>query len=194
MEEVSIIINQLSKKYGDNQVLNHFTASLEEGSITIIMAPSGSGKTTLLRILAGIETADSGNINGMLNKKISMVFQEDRLCENLSSLSNVRLVCDKSISKQQIIDSLWAAGLAGSELQPVRELSGGMRRRVALVRAIMVPYDILILDEPFKGLDEENKRNMIHYTKEKCKGKTVIMVTHEESEAVLMGGKILYME
>ena len=194
MEEVSIIINQLSKKYGDNQVLNHFTASLEEGSITIIMAPSGSGKTTLLRILAGIETADSGNINGMSNKKISIVFQEDRLCENLSSLSNVRLVCDKSVSKQQIIDSLRAAGLAGSELQPVRELSGGMRRRVALVRAIMVPYDILILDEPFKGLDEENKRNMIYYTKEKCKGKTVIMVTHEESEAVLMGGKILYME
>lgn len=191
---MSIKINQLSKKYAENQVLKDYTASFEEGSITTIMAPSGFGKTTLLRILAGIEKADSGNIIGMENKKISMVFQEDRLCENLSSLSNIRLVCDNSVSKLQIVQNLQAAGLTGIEMQPVRELSGGMKRRVALVRALIVPYDILILDEPFKGLDEENKKNIIQFTKDKCKGKTVIMVTHEEEEVLLMGGKIIYLE
>ncbi len=191
---MGIKINQLSKKYGENQVLKDYTVNFEEGSITTIMAPSGTGKTTLLRILAGIEKADSGNIIGMENKRISMVFQEDRLCENLSSLSNIRLVCDNSVSKLQITQSLQAAGLIGIEMQPVCELSGGMKRRVALVRALIVPCDVLILDEPFKGLDEENKKNIIQFTKDKCKGKTVIMVTHDEEEALLMGGKIIYLE
>ena len=164
---------------------------MKEGCVTSIMAPSGWGKTTLLRILAGLERADEGRIGGLENKKISMVFQEDRLCGNLSAISNIRFVCSKKMPKSQIYEELKKAGLEGEELVPVRKLSGGMKRRVALVRALIVPFDVLILDEPFDGLDDQNKNRMIHYVRERSKGKTVILVTHEKKEAEAMGGEIV---
>lgn len=185
---MDIIINDLSKKYGEKIVLSHYSAVIKEGMTTAVMAPSGGGKTTLLRILAGLEKADAGTVLGIEDKKISMVFQEDRLCSNLSALSNIRLVCGRDISRKQIGEELEKVGLKGSESQPACKLSGGMRRRTALVRALIVPYDLLILDEPFKGLDEENKKTVMDYTKEKSHGKTVIFVTHDEKEAEYLGG------
>lgn len=190
---MDIIINNLSKRYGENQVLHHLCAKIEEGRITSIMGPSGVGKTALLRILAGLESADEGEVEGIGQKRVSMVFQEDRLCENLSPISNIRLVCGRETSVSQMEEELCKVGLQESRMQPVRELSGGMRRRVALVRALMASYDILILDEPFKGLDEDNKREMMEYTLEKSTGKTVIFVTHEDNEAKFMGGNIIHM-
>lgn len=129
--------------------------------------------------------------------KKSMVFQEDRLCENLSVSANIRLVRQKKTwgrdqkEKKEIQEALESVGLAGNGDQQVRELSGGMKRRVALLRALYSDWDILFLDEPFKGLDEETKTQVMCYTKEKCRGKTVIFVTHERSEAEEMGD-ILY--
>lgn len=184
---MDIIITDLCKKYGEKQVLNHFSCEIKKGVFTCIMAPSGEGKTTLLRILAGLEKADSGSLQGMEDMRISMVFQEDRLCGNLSAIDNVKLVCGRDMPQEQIIRELQAVGLAGSERQPVSGLSGGMRRRTALVRALMASYDMLILDEPFIGLDEENKRKIMDYTKLKCRGKTVLLVTHDEEEAEYMG-------
>lgn len=186
---MNISITNLCKKYGDKQVLHQFSATVERGCITCIMAPSGEGKTTLLRILSGLEKADSGSIEGMEDCSISMVFQEDRFCENLSAVDNIRLVCGKHITKEQVMDELQIIGLKGSERQPVRELSGGMRRRIALIRALMAAYDILILDEPFKGLDEDNKKKIMDYTKLRSRGKTVLLVTHDASEAEYMGGR-----
>lgn len=192
-----IIISHLSKSYGENKVFSDFSAVFERGKTTCIMAPSGAGKTTLLRILTGLETADSGRIEGMDGLKKSMVFQEDRLCENLSVSANIRLVRQKKTwgrdqkEKKEIQEALEAVGLAGNGDQQVRELSGGMKRRVALLRALYSDWDILFLDEPFKGLDEETKTQVMCYTKEKCRGKTVIFVTHERSEAEEMGD-ILY--
>lgn len=191
---MDIAVEKLSKKYKNKIVLKDFSAVIKEGKTTVIMAPSGMGKTTFIRILSGLEKADSGTIEGIEGKKISMVFQEDRLCSNLNAVSNVRMVCNKSISRKQIYDELAAVGLVGSETQPVSQLSGGMKRRVALVRALMAEYDLLILDEPFKGLDEENKKKVMDYAKRKTKGKTVILVTHEEEEAALMGGEIILLE
>lgn len=184
---MDIIITDLCKKYGEKQVLSDFSCEIKKGVITCLMAPSGEGKTTLLRILAGLEKADSGSLQGMEDMRISMVFQEDRLCGNLSAIDNVKLVCGRDMPQEQIIRELQAVGLAGSERQPVSGLSGGMRRRTALVRALMASYDMLILDEPFIGLDEENKRKIMDYTKLKCKGKTVLLVTHDEEEAEYMG-------
>ena len=121
------------------------------------------------------------------------VFQEDRLCENLSASANIRLVRQKKPwgrdreEVRQIREAMTAAGLSGCEDQPVRELSGGMRRRVALLRALCCDWDILFLDEPFKGLDEETKKQVMDYTKEMCAGKTVIFVTHDSKEAAQMG-------
>ena len=194
---MDIVINSLSKKYGEKEVIKNFSARIKDGSVLSVMAPSGGGKTTLLRILAGLETADKGYIEGLENKKVSMVFQEDRLCNDLNAITNIRIICGKKnngpkgITDSRIYDELEKAGLKGNEKYPVRELSGGMRRRIAIVRALMADYDILILDEPFAGLDWENKKRLADYIKEKSKGKTVILVTHDKAEAEIMGGEIL---
>ena len=161
-----------------------------------MMAPSGAGKTTLLRILAGLEKVDSGQIEGLEGLRISMVFQEDRLCENLSASANIRLVRGKKPwgrDKKLEAKISKAVGLGGCEDQPVREFSGGMRQRTALLRALYSEWDVLFLDEPFKGLDEETKELVIEYTKKQCFGKTVIFVTHDRSEAGKMGGRLFKM-
>lgn len=188
---MDIIIDRLYKKFGGKEVIKDFSVRIKEGGVTVIMAPSGWGKTTLLRILAGLEMADEGRIDGLENKKISMVFQEDRLCGNLTCASNIRMVCGREIKEKKIYEELKKAGLEGEESVPAGKLSGGMKKRVALVRALIVPFDILILDEPFNGLDDENKRIMMDYVRERSEGKTVILVTHEEKEAEAMGGEII---
>lgn len=190
---MDIEVKNLYKKYENKMVLQDYSAVIKEGKITVIMAPSGMGKTTFIRILAGLEKADSGTIAGLEGKKISMVFQEDRLCNHLNAVSNVRMVCDKSIVGDKIYKELSKVGLSESATQPVCQLSGGMKRRVALVRALMINYNLLILDEPFKGLDDENKRKIMDYTKEKVAGKTVIMVTHDEEEAKYMNGEVIFL-
>ena len=188
-----IRVKNLSKAFGDKQVLKGFNAVFPLEHTTCLMAPSGFGKTTLLRIIMGLETADSGEIDGMDNCSISAVFQEDRLCENLSAEANIRLV-NKQLKKEKVQEGLEKCGLTESAKQPVREFSGGMKRRVALLRALLAEYDFLILDEPFKGLDEVTKQQMIEYTIGQSKGKTVLLVTHDEMEAQKMDAKILRMD
>ncbi len=183
---MDIVLKNLCKSYGDHIVLNQFSAILPEGQVTAVMAPSGRGKTTLLRILMGLEQADSGSISGLSGKKISAVFQEDRLCKNLSPVSNIRLVAPE-LKKTEIIAAMKQVGLTGCFSQPVRELSGGMKRRVAILRALLADYDVLFLDEPFKGLDAETRQLVIADTRQKSAGKTVILITHEEEDASLMG-------
>ena len=182
----NITLNELYKAYGGNQVLKGFSAVIPVGKTTGIMAPSGAGKTTLLRILMGLEKQDRGIIQGLEGLRLSAVFQEDRLCENLSSASNIRLVCSGK-SQREIEDALAALGLSGCAHQPARELSGGMRRRVALLRALMAEYDLLFLDEPFKGLDVDTKAEAMEYTRLRTAGKTVLLVTHDLEEAQSLG-------
>ena len=196
MEQGQIRISHLSKSYGDHTVFEDFSAVFQKGQTTCMMAPSGAGKTTLLRILAGLEKVDSGQIEGLEGLRISMVFQEDRLCENLSASANIRLVRGKKPwgrDKKLEAKISKAVGLGGCEDQPVREFSGGMRQRTALLRALYSEWDVLFLDEPFKGLDEETKELVIEYTKKQCFGKTVIFVTHDRSEAGKMGGRLFKM-
>ena len=133
----------------------------------------------------GLETPDSGTISGLSGLKMSAVFQEDRLCENLSPVSNIRLVAP-FLKKPEIIAAMESVGLSGCFYQPVRELSGGMKRRTAILRALLAEYDVLFLDEPFKGLDAETRRLVIEDTKERSKGKTVILITHEQEDAAAM--------
>ena len=199
MEQGQIRISHLSKSYGDHTVFEDFSAVFQKGQSTCLMAPSGAGMTRLLGILAWLEMADSGQIEGLEGLRISMVFQEDRLCENLSASANIRLVRgkkpwgrDKKL-EAKISKAMAAVGLGGCEDQPVREFSGGMRQRTALLRALYSEWDVLFLDEPFKGLDEETKELVIEYTKKQCFGKTVIFVTHDRSEAGKMGGRLFKM-
>jgi NitT/TauT family transport system ATP-binding protein len=122
---------------------------------------------------------------------MTAVFQEDRLIEHWDAIKNIKLVCDKTVTTEQIRQELKKVGIEDSQNQPVRSFSGGMRRRVALIRAMIAKFDILLLDEPFKGLDEALKKRVAEYVKQKTAGKTVIVVTHEKAEAELLGAKLV---
>ena len=182
----AIQVRNLSKSFGDKAVLRNFSADFPAGAVTAVMAPSGGGKTTLLRLLMGLETADGGTVEGLEGLRQSAVFQEDRLCENLSAQANLRLV-NPSLSAKEAEEALAAVGLAGCGGQRVAEFSGGMRRRVAILRALLARWDVLFLDEPFKGLDTETKALVLSYTRRRCEGRTVLLVTHDPSEAEALG-------
>ena len=185
-----IAIDKLCKAFGGKTVLQDFSCELEEGRVTALMAPSGAGKTTLLRILLGLETADSGEITGLSGKRLAAVFQEDRLLDFMTPVDNIRLP-EPKLERAVILREMAAMGLTGCESQPVRELSGGMRRRVAILRALLCGADVIARDEPFKGLDEATRARVIDETKRLCRGKTVLLVTHEAAEAERMGAKIV---
>lgn len=186
---MDIVIKNLCKSYGENKVLENLDAVIESGKITCLMGPSGEGKTTLLNILMGLEKADSGVIENLPHNK-SAVFQEDRLCESFSAFTNVKIVSDR-LADQTIIAHLKQVGLGEAVNQKVSTLSGGQKRRVALVRAILAEKDILFLDEPFKGLDEDTKKIVTDYLLSNTADTTVIMVTHDIDEAESLGAKVL---
>ncbi|MDX9871465.1 MAG: ATP-binding cassette domain-containing protein [Clostridia bacterium] len=194
---MDIEIKNLYKSFGDQVVFQNFSAKLKKGQVTCLMGPSGAGKTTLLNILMGLMQPDSGEIVGVPAKK-SAVFQEERLCESFSAVANVRLVCSKKtsykISNKIIEDHLSEIGLDDSLYKPVRELSGGMRRRVSIVRAVLADRDVLFLDEPFKGLDEATKKTVMEYTKTNTQNKTVVMITHDPDEAKAMCQEAIYIK
>ena len=185
-----IAIHKLCKAFDGKRVLRDFSCELEDGRVTALMAPSGAGKTTLLRILMGLEKADSGEIAGLSGRRLAAVFQEDRLLDFMNPVENIRLTAPK-LDRAVILREMAAMGLTDCADQPARELSGGMRRRVAILRALLCDADMIVLDEPFKGLDEATKARVMAETKRLCRGKTVLMVTHEADEAESMGAKII---
>ena len=181
-----IIIRGLCKSFGEKAVLCNVSGTLAAGRITGLMAPSGAGKTTLLRILMGLERADSGRIDGLNGLCISAVFQEDRLCNQLDGVSNLRLVTP-ALGRAEAANAMKAVGRSDCIGQPIRELSGGQRRRVAILRGLLADYDFLILDEPFRGLDRETKRLVMEDTRRRCMERTVLLVTHDAAELEVLG-------
>lgn len=189
---MSIEISHLQKRFGEKTVFEDFSHAFPEGITTCVMGPSGCGKSTLLNLLLGLEPPDGGTVTGLEGRRKSAVFQEDRLCENVSAASNLRLV-NPGLTRQRAEAMLSELGLADSLRQPVKEFSGGMKRRTAILRALAADYDVLLADEPFKGLDEATKLLVMTYFREKTAGKTVIVVTHEKSEADFLGGPLLWL-
>jgi NitT/TauT family transport system ATP-binding protein len=187
-----IVIRGLCKRFGEKVVLRDFSAVLPAGACTCIMGQSGCGKTTLLNILMGFLKADSGEITGVPEKK-SAIFQEDRLCEGFSAMANLRLVLPKSIPDARLEAHLVELGLADSMRRPVRELSGGMKRRVAIARAMLAESEIVFMDEPLKGLDEKTKAEVIGYMQRHGAGRTILLVTHDREETAAMGGALITM-
>ncbi len=181
----------ISKRFGDLTVLENFSHDFAEGKITAVLGRSGCGKSTLLNILMGLMPPDSGEVIRPENCCISAVFQENRLCENLTAGANIRLVTGKRLSAREISEQFKAVGLEGCENKPARELSGGMKRRVALLRALLAEYDALFLDEPFKGLDGDTKQTVMEYCKSNTTGKTVLFVTHDEQECSFLADEII---
>ena len=190
---MDIIIDKLSKSYDGQKVLEDLSVTFPDKSFTCLMGKSGIGKTTLLNILMGLEQADNGKITGLNDKKISAVFQENRLCNNLTALLNIKMVIDGSskISDSEIIRYLDRIGLGDELKKPVSDFSGGMKRRVAILRALLADFDLLIMDEPLKGLDDATKMDVINLIKELTKEKTVIMTTHDDSEANIFSAQII---
>ena len=185
-----LVLTDVSKTYDGRPVLQDITLRIAAGERYCIQGRSGIGKTTLLRIMAGLVLPDSGTVEG-IPEKIGFVFQEDRLCEAYSALSNVRLVTGRNLPKEKILRHLEELELRDRALLPVRDFSGGMKRRVAIARAICADSDLILLDEPFKGLDGGLRDAVIKYVLRHTAGRTLICVTHEETEARQLGGRII---
>lgn len=181
-----IVIEGLCKRYGDRDVLRDFSATLPGGRVTCLMAPSGAGKTTLLRLLAGLETPDAGKIVGLDGARLGVVFQENRLLDWLDAVENLRLIAPERNRDDIIIEELRRFGLGDCAGRPVSRLSGGMRRRVALLRALLAPADVLLLDEPFNGLDEATRANVARETLRLIDGRTALLITHDPDEAGML--------
>ena len=171
----------ISKTFDGQKVLNGFSARLEKGRKYCLMGASGSGKTTLINILLGLLKPDSGAVHRSPGLKMSAVFQEDRLLEQMTAAANIALV--STAGGAEIEKLLLSLGIPSESLpQPVSAYSGGMKRRVALARALLAEYDVLFLDEPYKGLDEETRRSVIAIVQKYTKDKTVLLITHDKTE------------
>lgn len=188
---MDIILDHISKAYGEKQVLRALSHSFPQGQISCILGASGCGKTTLLRLIAGLEAPDSGMITGLEDKKISAVFQEDRLIENLSAEKNVLLTARRGFTRQDARSLLDALCLADSAGKAVRSLSGGMKRRTAIARALAADYNLLLLDEPLSGLDGDTRASVTEVISLGAQGRTVIWVTHDPDVARRLGADIL---
>lgn len=191
---MSIIITDLCKTFDDNEVLKNVNITLKDNSIYCLMGSSGIGKTTLLRILIGLERADSGSVSGIDTKSISCMFQEDRLIPYLSAIDNVRIVLHGKNNRDEISNNLLSILPDDSLDMPVSSLSGGMKRRVALARALSYPGKLIILDEPFTGLDKDTKLNVIDYILKMRNNRTLLITTHGTDDANLLGAEIIKLD
>lgn len=188
---MDIKLTEIYKSYKDVPVLENINILFKKGKTTCIMGASGIGKTTLIRILTGLTKADRGKIQGVDGRKAAVVFQEDALIDHWDALKNVELVCDPSITKEMIEEEFFKLGLENYKNKAVSQLSGGMRRRVAILRALMADSDLIVMDEPFSALDEDSKIRVIEYIKMKTKGKTLVVVTHDKEDVQRMGGDVV---
>lgn len=181
-----IEIKNLEKHFGDKKVIENFSLSVAPAQRIALVSSSGSGKTTLLRLISGLDRKYSGTIE--TSGKVSYMFQEDRLFPESNAFENVLAVCDEKETAEKL---LLAVELSDCFDMLPRDLSGGMKRRVALARSLAYSFDILLLDEPFSGLDDETKKRVAKNILPYLENKTVVLVTHSTDEALLLGCEVL---
>ena len=185
-----ILIQNLCKSYDGKAVLQNLTLRLTAGETTCLMAPSGWGKTTLLRILLHLESPDSGTITSLSGLRAAAVFQEDRLLPQLTAADNLRLTSPQ-LTQAQAREALERLSLGDCAQQRAASLSGGEKRRTAILRALLWPWDILLLDEPFQGLDADSKALAIEEIRRRQQGRTILLVTHNREDAEALGAKAI---
>ena len=191
---MDVILRDVCKSFGARRVLDRLNWRFPDGRISCVQGPSGCGKTTLLRLIAGLEIPDSGEIRGAEGKKISAVFQEDRLLPYLTAAKNISVAagCTETAAEKALLQ----VGFDPEDLKKnAVQLSGGMARRVSIVRAMLTSGDAVLLDEPFKGLDDLTREKVMQFVKENLKNRTTILVTHDPRDAKdLKAVKIIEME
>lgn len=176
---MSIRIDHISKSYKDKIVFDDLSMDLPAHGIVGLSGPSGCGKTTFLHILAGLIAYDSGSITGISGKRTGVVFQEDRLLPWLTAAENLDLVIKNQAKTTKWLEEIQLSD--HSDYYP-SEMSGGMKRRISLARALAFDCDLLLLDEPFQGLDDVLKDNMQKLVLHEALTKPVLLVSHDSSE------------
>jgi len=189
---MAVKINHLKKIYNGKTIFEDVNLEFHDQGIYCLMGASGSGKTTLMHILLGLVHEDGGSIEYPAGTRWSAVFQEDRLCEGFSAVENIGMVTGKEMSKAEIIRMLKKILPPEAIAKPVKDLSGGMKRRVAICRAMLAKSDIVIMDEPFTGLDEATKQKVVAFILENLKGRMLILSTHYMSEVNMLQGEIVH--
>lgn len=175
---MKIDVTNLSKAFDGKQVLNDFSAVFEDGSVTLLTGRSGIGKTTLLRIIMGLCSADTGTVtpsSGSMN--FGAVFQEDRLLEQFTAEQNLSVI-NPAPDAARILEDLKALIPDADLTAPVSSFSGGMKRRVAVIRACLSKSDVLIMDEPFTGMDDKTREETLGYIMDRRDGRTLIIASH----------------
>ena len=184
----------IHKQYGDRVVIDALNLRVQDGEHLAITAPSGCGKTTLLHIIAGLTRADGGSVTGFAPSDICMLFQEVRLFERFSALENVMAVQKGNRRERMAKAIFWLSQveLTREDMDKLpHQLSGGQGQRVALARALAAECPIVLLDEPFKGLDGETKAQIYALCRRFLAGKTLLLVTHDEADAHALDCRVL---
>lgn len=174
-----IELRNLSLSFGEKQIFRDFSAQLPDEGVVLLSGESGIGKTTLLRILCGLQKPDLGAVVGLENRRVSVVFQEPRLLDRLSAFENVSIVSDGETAKRLLSD----LNMTGEMHLLARSLSGGQKQRVSLARAFAFSSDVVLLDEPFTGLDEQNKLRAVDLIRT---ARLAVVVTHDPDDAALL--------
>lgn len=190
---MALTVEGLKKSYGNLKVLDGVTFNVEESEFVCLIGESGCGKTTILKIIAGLERPDEGRVNFEGVSRVGFVFQDDRLLPWKTVYGNIQFalkamgVGDEEVVRR-IIDFV---GLKGFEDYYPKQLSGGMRQRVGIARALTVDPDLLLMDEPFANLDARTRERMQEELLRYTKGKTAVFVTHSIDEAVYLADRIV---
>ena len=188
-----LTIEHLTKQFGEKTLFRDLCLTVDGPAV--LWAPSGWGKTTLLRILMGLDTPTAGRVQGV--GRAAAVFQEDRLCPQLTALQNVTLLLPGSEKqyKEQIEADFQRLGMDSAALAlPAARLSGGQKRRTALLRALWAPSDTLLLDEPFTGMDPDTLAAAAALLRTRCGTKPVLLATHDQEAIRLLGWPVIELE
>ena len=186
--------HSVSRQFEQKTVINGLSHTFPDRGIFALMGPSGCGKTSLLRLLAGLDKPDGGSINST-HQRIAMAFQEPRLIPWLNCEGNLKLILPKDNSSSKLVQEwLDILELSGAAKQYPNELSGGMKQRLSLARALCFGGDLLLLDEPFSALDQELKNRIAPTIRKACQDRLVILVTHDQRDAELLGATVLRCE